>query len=98
MNDVAEALDRLRARFLARAADDLADLRRWALDPPAHAEDLQRVIHRLAGAGGTFGFHRLSEFAKVAEDALVARTSQQKAALADVMGELERVTTANASD
>jgi HPt (histidine-containing phosphotransfer) domain-containing protein len=97
LNDVAEALDRLRMRFLARAADDLDCLRRWTIDPP-DAEALHRLVHRLSGAAGTFGFRRLSEVAARAEDALVAGQSNQTSALADVVAELERATRAAASD
>ena len=89
MNDLAEAMDRLRERFLVRAAGDLVDLRRWARDPPAHAEDLHALVHRLAGAAGTFGFHRLSDLAKCAEDALVAGASSPKAALEGLIEDLE---------
>lgn len=91
MNDIAEALDRLHSRFLVRAADDLDNLRRWTIDPPAHADDVHRLVHRLAGAAGTFGFRRLSDLAASAEDALVTGGSNRTAALADVVEELERL-------
>jgi HPt (histidine-containing phosphotransfer) domain-containing protein len=98
LNDVAEALDRLRSRFLARAADDLDNLRRWTTDPPADAEDLHRLVHRLSGAAGTFGFRRLSDLAATAEDALVTGGPNRTGALADLVEELERLTGPGASD
>ena len=98
MNDVAEALDRLRSRFLARAADDLDNLRRWTTDPPADAEDLHRLVHRLSGAAGTFGFRQLSDLAATAEDALVTGRSDSMAALTALMEELDRLATRTASD
>lgn len=91
MTDVGEALERLRERFVARAAADLGDLRRWRSDPVAHQKDLLSLLHRLAGAAGTFGFHRLSEVAAKAEDALVTDAPDRLATIAAVVVELQAV-------
>ena len=91
MTDVAEALERLRARFRARAAADLTDLRQWSTDPGAHQDDLHALVHRLAGAAGTFGYDRLSHLAARAEDALITDAADRTMAIADVIDELERV-------
>jgi HPt (histidine-containing phosphotransfer) domain-containing protein len=92
MSDISDAMERLQVRFRARAADDLDNLRRWSGDPSAYAEDLRLLTHRLAGAAGTFGFHRLSELSAAAEDALITGASDRRIALADVMDDLERMT------
>ena len=91
MTDVSEALERLRERFTARAAADLEDLRRWSSDPETHSEALRALVHRLAGAAGTFGFHRLSEVAAKAEDAIVTDAPDRLAAIADLALELQSV-------
>ena len=91
MTDVSDALERLRERFRARAAADLGDLRRWSTDPVAHKEALHALVHRLAGAAGTFGFHRLSEVAAEAEDAIVTGAPDQLASIGGLIQELERV-------
>ena len=91
MSEVEAALAALRARFLARAEDDLAALRAWS-DSGVAADDAQRrALHRLAGAAGTFGFHALSERAKVAEDALAAGGAAGRE-IGAVLDELARVT------
>jgi HPt (histidine-containing phosphotransfer) domain-containing protein len=54
----------LRARFLARAADDLAWLRVQGGGP---SDELLARTHKLAGAGGTFGFQEVSEAAMQVE-------------------------------
>ncbi len=91
MSDVEAAVEQLRVRFRARAAANLGDLRRWSQDPVANAAELHSIVHRLAGAAGTFGFHRLSDLAAKAEDMLVTDAPDPSAAIADVLEELERV-------
>lgn len=63
-----DRMARLRERFLARAGED-----RLALLEASAAGDaaaVRRVVHGLAGAGGTFGFPEVSEAAQRVEDAL----------------------------
>ena len=57
----------LRGRFLARAADDLAWLRATGGE---RADELLARAHKLAGAGGTFGFQEVSEIAAQVEQDL----------------------------
>ena len=92
MNDVAEAIARLQARFLARAAEDLVALKRWSADPSAPSDELRRLVHRLSGGAGTFGFHQLSRLAGAAEDALIADAADRRLRLAEVISELECLT------
>lgn len=57
-------------RFVTRCAEDLAVLeqaRTGGSDP----EILRAIVHRLAGAAGTFGYPQLSELAGVVDDRLV---------------------------
>lgn len=59
----------LRALFAARAAVDLAVLRRaLAADPPADPE-LERTVHGLAGAAGVFGHTDIAALALAADRA-----------------------------
>lgn len=92
MSDVSEAITRLSARFLTRAADDRRDLGLWAADPSRHADELRRLAHRVAGSAGTFGFQRLSALAGAAEDALLCNSPDLPARLSDVMDELDALT------
>jgi HPt (histidine-containing phosphotransfer) domain-containing protein len=88
LSDIAEALAALKAKFLARATNDLAELRSWsARGAPAEPEMRQRV-HRLAGAAGTFGFHDLSDLAKRVDDRLASGEAGDAPAL---IAELRRV-------
>ena len=91
MSDVSEAIARLSARFLARAADDLRDLQLWAVEPKRHADELRRLTHRLAGGAGTFGFHHLSTVAGRAEDAILCGAPDLPTWLTEVANELERL-------
>lgn len=64
-----EQLAQLRERFLRRLEGTLADLgaQLGAADLPAAPAVLQEAhaeLHRLAGTGGTFGFHELSQQAR----------------------------------
>lgn len=61
----ADPLAALRARFLERAAGDLAWLRETQGQP---ADELLARAHKLTGAGGTFGFAGVSEAAAAVED------------------------------
>jgi HPt (histidine-containing phosphotransfer) domain-containing protein len=91
VTDVASAIEQLRVRFYARAAADMVALRRWSKDPAAHKSDLHLLVHRLAGAAGTFGFHRLSEIAAKAEDAILTDAPDRLVAVANLIDELARV-------
>jgi HPt (histidine-containing phosphotransfer) domain-containing protein len=91
VTDVALAIEQLRVRFRTRAASDMVDLRRWSKAPSEHQAELHALVHRLAGAAGTFGFHRLSEVAARAEDAIITDAPGRSAAIAEVVDELECV-------
>ena len=61
-----DPLAQLRAEFQARCADDLRELRDLtAADPEA-----RRIVHRLAGAAGSFGYFQLGEIAARLDDRL----------------------------
>lgn len=59
-----DPLSRLRADFLARCASDLADLENLAPQDP----EVRQIIHRLAGAAGSFGFPELGALAAQFEE------------------------------
>jgi HPt (histidine-containing phosphotransfer) domain-containing protein len=61
-----DRFQQLRRRFVDRSAGDLAVLKSET-DPSV----LRPVVHRLAGAAGTFGFPELSADAGHVDDALV---------------------------
>jgi HPt (histidine-containing phosphotransfer) domain-containing protein len=92
LSEMSEAITRLSERFLARATDDLRDLKLWAADPTRHNDELRRLTHRLAGGAGTFGFRQLSALAGEAEDAILCGAPDLPARLARVMKELRRLT------
>jgi HPt (histidine-containing phosphotransfer) domain-containing protein len=60
-----DPLAALRARFLARAADDLAWIRATGGSPQ---DELLARVHKLAGSGGVFGYPDLSALAAALED------------------------------
>ncbi|RUM96707.1 Hpt domain-containing protein [Pseudaminobacter arsenicus] len=67
----------LRLRFLTRCRDHLATLKAVKHSGGALAatdDALVRTVHSLSGAGGTFGFHELSERAYRLETLLLAET------------------------
>ncbi|MBZ9766717.1 Hpt domain-containing protein [Mesorhizobium sp. CA6] len=63
----------MRQRFLARCADELAELKAIAHQaaPLPGNDPLIRLAHSLAGAAGTFGFAEISARASVLETLLV---------------------------
>lgn len=92
MSEIETALAALRARFLSRAADDLQALRKWS-DGGAPDDDAHyRVIHRLAGAAGTFGFDDLSELARKADEAIASGADVRASQVLAVVQELARLT------
>ena len=56
-----DALTALRSLFIERCRKDLSELDR--LHSEADAQEMGVIIHRLAGAAGSFGFPELSECA-----------------------------------
>jgi HPt (histidine-containing phosphotransfer) domain-containing protein len=55
-----QALDALRQQFVRRTRDDLHVLERHRLGERLTPQQLHLMVHRLAGAGGTFGFPDVS--------------------------------------
>ncbi|MFK4057907.1 Hpt domain-containing protein [Brevundimonas sp. NPDC046655] len=68
MNDL---LASLRARFLDRCVSDLERIEKLRERDALNSEELQALVHRLAGAAGTFGFLVISDAAADCDDALV---------------------------
>jgi len=56
---VTDPLEALRAQFIDRCRTDLARLK--AL--PEHDDEVTSIVHRLAGAAGSFGFPQVSRIA-----------------------------------
>lgn len=92
MSELEDALASLRGRFVARCADDLTDLRRWAGEPAPAPADIHPLVHRIAGAAGTFGFADLSERAKRLEDALVVGDFGRGGEISNLLEGLEQLT------
>ncbi|EHH09629.1 Hpt domain-containing protein [Mesorhizobium amorphae] len=83
----------LRQRFLARCADQLAELKAAREGAPLPGNDpLIRLAHSLAGAAGTFGFPEISARASALETLLVDQedASAIGAALDALIAEIER--------
>jgi len=74
----------LRERFLSRCLEDLQVVRR-ALEEPAFRKDSYfiHIVHRMAGAGGLFGYPRLTTLAQALDDALVNGYSHE---ISDIQG------------
>ena len=68
MPDADDVLKALQQRFLERAAEELVLLRDGACGP--HTPDFASLVHRLAGAAGTFGFPEVSGAAGAVDQAL----------------------------
>jgi HPt (histidine-containing phosphotransfer) domain-containing protein len=90
VNDVEAAIGTLRTRFLARSRDDLRTLRQWSKGGARGDDAHHRILHRLAGAAGTFGFQEISARAKAVEDELAegrAATGPSLRALLEALAE-----------
>lgn len=79
-NDHEDRLEGIRRRFVARSVDRVDELLVAARAVPTfderRAEEATSVVHRLAGAAGTFGMPTLAGMAGSLEDAMtVARPS-----------------------
>jgi PAS domain S-box-containing protein len=61
--------DDLRARFRERLAEDCKTLQMWR-DVDALPQEVQPLVHRMAGSAGSFGFVRIGELAGDANDAI----------------------------
>lgn len=85
---MSDPLAPLRAKFLARAAQDLASLRS---DEVALA-DKHYVVHRLAGAAGTFGYAAVSALAAALDERLLAGDETPPEAFAELIAALEALT------
>ena len=89
----------LRQRFLARCADQLAELKSLArVHHPlsgASGGALIGIAHSLAGAAGTFGFAEISARASALETLLVEQADEgaARAALDALIVEIERTLT-----
>jgi chemotaxis protein histidine kinase CheA len=72
----------LRAQYLAEAPARLADLRSTLAraatgDAPALGE-LRQLLHRLAGSGGSYGLHEVTEAARAGELAIYQIQQREK--------------------
>ncbi|RZI99471.1 MAG: Hpt domain-containing protein [Brevundimonas sp.] len=67
-----QEMEALRARFRARAIEDLDPIRTWLATGERASDAIERMIHNLAGAAGTFGYPDLHQAASRVDDALCA--------------------------
>jgi HPt (histidine-containing phosphotransfer) domain-containing protein len=90
VNDFQQNFERLRGRFLERSAGDLREIEAALADlDGADRPKLRATVHGLAGAGGTFGFHRLSIIAGEADDALMELGGEVEPTLRALANELK---------
>ncbi|TPN83140.1 Hpt domain-containing protein [Mesorhizobium sp. CU2] len=86
----------LRLRFLARCADQLAQLKAIAEGQDSlhgsSKDPLVKIAHSLAGAAGTFGFADISTRASALETLLVEKANEEAVgtALDALIAEIER--------
>ncbi len=67
---MSDLLASLRARFLSRCVTDLERIVRLRERDALNSEEMQALVHRLAGAAGTFGFPAISDAAADCDDVL----------------------------
>ncbi|HEY1837016.1 MAG TPA: Hpt domain-containing protein [Rhizomicrobium sp.] len=89
MTALQSSMEALRLRFIARAGDDLLQLRTQAQKGAMTAEDLRALVHRLAGSAGLFGYPAISVLASAVEDDVIE--TGMSASLPDLMLALENV-------
>ena len=82
---MSDPLAALRERFVERARTDLEVLRRPAADPAETA----RLVHRLSGAAGMFGFAEVSRLAAAVDDEIHAGGPPSEGALAALIAAVE---------
>lgn len=58
-SDIEDKLQALRERFHNRLQDTRTTIAGW-LDN-THVDELQTIVHKLAGTAGTYGYHDLSQ-------------------------------------
>ena len=64
LSDAGDLVSSLRARFVERSVEDLARMRGLiGGSTAADADELRSLVHRLAGAAGTFGFQAAGDAA-----------------------------------
>lgn len=68
MTEFADRLEQLRGRFIARSCVERAQLETALV--AADLIEVRRIAHSLSGAGGTFGFHDISQAAADLEAAV----------------------------
>lgn len=84
MSGFDERYEALRARFVARCAEDLPVLEQ-ALEGMADGETLRHTVHRLSGAAGTFGYKELSRLAGAIDDRMVEGAPPSSAELTELV-------------
>jgi HPt (histidine-containing phosphotransfer) domain-containing protein len=85
----------LRARFVARAAEDLLRLRGHQSGMPLPRQDLHWLAHRLAGSAGLFGFDEVGLLAGELDDRLAS--GGDATTLRELLTALEGVVSENRS-
>jgi HPt (histidine-containing phosphotransfer) domain-containing protein len=83
---MSDPLTPLRAKFIVRCAEDLLVVR----SGPG-AADLARVVHRIAGVAGMFGYGALGELAGRIDDRAHAGEGFAASDLAELVSALEAV-------
>jgi len=70
------AMRSLRAEYLAESPERVRELSaalgRLRVKDPTALEELQRLFHRLAGSGGSYGFPEVTDRSRAAEHAVAA--------------------------
>lgn len=86
-----EALDALRRRFVERTREDRAVIAAWRTAGPPAAAEVERLIHNLAGAAGTFGFPALNAAAARIDDHLAEGRRPADAEIQALLKEIDRL-------
>lgn len=83
----------LRAKFVARCAEDLLMLQAGLAAP-----DLRRMVHRIAGASGMFGYDALGDLGRRIDDRAHAGQEVSESDLAELNAALEAVARERAAE
>ena len=86
MNDATPSLGE---RFLGRCLEDLQVVQRALREPEFQQDaDFVHIVHRMAGAGGLFGYPQLSRMARALNDALVDKLPYEISDIQEIADEL----------
>lgn len=83
-----DGIEALRRRFVERTRREGAVIEQWQASGGPVSAEIERLVHNLAGAAGTFGYAELNAAAARIDDRLLA---QERPSPGEVRGLLEEI-------